>query len=562
MLRYTYRTFLLLVGLFFLVPIFSYAAQLQQISDKISTSVIGSNTTHQIEFVSTNEIPAGSEIRIRFNGNQAPFVFSSNFDYTNLDLSIDRGSGFEDYSLDSFSDSATSSAYLYPFGDGEIGIRLAYDEQFSVPSNSRIKINVGANPIDGYAILNPVSIGSHMLTISTRNPSDELIDTGKAMIATIPAINMTSRVVGKAPIITNGLPKGLIPGSTKKVFISAETNIPSFCRYSLTPNITYENMPAAQRMVSVNFNKLHSLIVNVTEGTTYTYYIRCFSKYGLEANTEDYKIEFEVGVTSIEYNPPPPPPGTQAGNNSGGGNMLEQSNLTITGYTFPGATVKILMDGKEFKTITADSQGNYSVTTEEIDRGTYTFAISSSKDGSRSAVYTTTIYMNGATRNNIGPVYLSPIITSKTQRVDLGAPLLIFGKAVPLYLVQAIMVNPKDPLKQPYSIASTTANGSGEWSLNIDTSKLAKGTFSVITQTIVPRQGNSQFSPEFLVGVGQKAEGDNKVRADINGDGKINIADLSIMLFSWKKSNASADINIDGIVNITDFSIMLSAWTG
>jgi hypothetical protein len=45
---------------------------------------------------------------------------------------------------------------------------------------------------------------------------------------------------------------------------------------------------------------------------------------------------------------------------------------------------------------------------------------------------------------------------------------------------------------------------------------------------------------------------------DLNGDGVVNILDLSILLSNYGKSVASADINGDGAVNIFDLSILLS----
>lgn len=49
--------------------------------------------------------------------------------------------------------------------------------------------------------------------------------------------------------------------------------------------------------------------------------------------------------------------------------------------------------------------------------------------------------------------------------------------------------------------------------------------------------------------------------ADINGDGKIGLADVSIMVFHVGKTNAAAvryDLNGDGKVNLTDLSILVS----
>src|SRR5581483_6609711 len=53
--------------------------------------------------------------------------------------------------------------------------------------------------------------------------------------------------------------------------------------------------------------------------------------------------------------------------------------------------------------------------------------------------------------------------------------------------------------------------------------------------------------------------------ADLNKDHRVNLTDLSILLFYWHTSaagNPCADINKDGTVNLVDFSIMLYQWTG
>ena len=49
---------------------------------------------------------------------------------------------------------------------------------------------------------------------------------------------------------------------------------------------------------------------------------------------------------------------------------------------------------------------------------------------------------------------------------------------------------------------------------------------------------------------------------DLNGDGKVNINDLSILLTKWGTNSQPADINKNGTVNIQDLSILLSHWTG
>ncbi len=52
--------------------------------------------------------------------------------------------------------------------------------------------------------------------------------------------------------------------------------------------------------------------------------------------------------------------------------------------------------------------------------------------------------------------------------------------------------------------------------------------------------------------------------SDLNGDSRVNITDLSILLSNWNKPNATkaqGDLNGDAKVNITDLSILLKDWT-
>lgn len=47
---------------------------------------------------------------------------------------------------------------------------------------------------------------------------------------------------------------------------------------------------------------------------------------------------------------------------------------------------------------------------------------------------------------------------------------------------------------------------------------------------------------------------------DLNGDGRINIRDLSILLSRWRSTNKTSDLNDDGRVDVRDLSILISRW--
>lgn len=47
---------------------------------------------------------------------------------------------------------------------------------------------------------------------------------------------------------------------------------------------------------------------------------------------------------------------------------------------------------------------------------------------------------------------------------------------------------------------------------------------------------------------------------DINGDGKVDVKDLSVLLVNWLQTGTVADLNKDGTVDVKDLSIILSNW--
>ena len=50
--------------------------------------------------------------------------------------------------------------------------------------------------------------------------------------------------------------------------------------------------------------------------------------------------------------------------------------------------------------------------------------------------------------------------------------------------------------------------------------------------------------------------------SDLNGDGHVDGADLTILLSAWGSDDPIADIDGDGIVGGADLTILLSDWTG
>jgi hypothetical protein len=50
-------------------------------------------------------------------------------------------------------------------------------------------------------------------------------------------------------------------------------------------------------------------------------------------------------------------------------------------------------------------------------------------------------------------------------------------------------------------------------------------------------------------------------KGDLNGDGKVEVMDLGILLSAWGRTDKPpADLNQDGIVDVVDLGILLSHW--
>jgi hypothetical protein len=47
---------------------------------------------------------------------------------------------------------------------------------------------------------------------------------------------------------------------------------------------------------------------------------------------------------------------------------------------------------------------------------------------------------------------------------------------------------------------------------------------------------------------------------DLNGDGTVNGADLTILLAAWGDGGGPADLNGDGTVNGADLTVLLANW--
>jgi cysteine-rich repeat protein len=268
-------------------------------------------------------------------------------------------------------------------------------------------------------------------------------------------------------------------------------------------------------------------------------------------------------ATSTTGSPPPPPPSGgsgQGGVSSGFVPVLQQTRVTIQGKGYPNSVVNILKDGQILGLANADTNANFSYETGAITPGPTTFGFwSNDSRGLRSVTFTTTFQVTQNAVTTVSNVYLPPTLDLRTKKIRLGEILDAFGSTAPNSKVSLYVDKEKSPR------ATGTSTSAGAWDFGFGSEDLenevfhtAKVMFESLGQGTAIKSGFSQLV-NFYVGEREVREPGS---ADLNGDGKVNLIDFSILLFNWGKSGTIADLNVDNTVNLTDLSIMLFAWTG
>ncbi len=558
-LRNAFLFFIFLLAI--LSPFKVFAGQLTYVSDTISTSDPFASTTHTIAFTTTNAIPPSGRIVVTPEGNAGSFFdVPATLNFQDIALSVSSGGPFISRTLASAQSVTEDGVSIVSGNSGSITILLASGVA-GINTTDIVQLRIGSTTY----IVSPSAQNSYRIRIGTYDASNTLLDSGTAMVAFITPVDVTNAAGNTVPPVrSNGLPTGLLPGSTVNVLVSFNTDVPALCKYATSTPVDFFAMASSTIFTTANNSTLHYVNISVAENQIFSFYIRCANE-SLITNSDDYLITFEVGVipnASSTPTPPAPPPGP-SGPGPGGGWFTKGGDVTLEGRTLPQGSLVILQDGKIVKEEQVSILGNFTNVFTQLERGTYTWGVYvKDPDGNRSATYNSTIYLIGGTNNIIAPIYLSPTIKAQKTTVSVGEQIVLSGYAIPVTPILAFFYKQGSALTGKIITATTTALGSGSWSLKIPTQDLVKGTYEVKVQSLVTTKDQSNFSPILYIGVGENPNPDFKLRADLNKDGKVNLIDFSILLFNWKTSDAIADINQDGTVSLIDFSIMLANWTG
>jgi len=171
MRRFSFLIFLLLFTLFSLN---CKADSLSYVSDRISDSAPNAQATHIINFTITTPVATSGKIVI--TPQPGAFFIPSDLDYSDLKFFVND----VEQTLGTTSSSGISGVEVATGSSGYITITLATD--LNLNSGDQVEVQIGTGQDKIY---NPDTNASYRITIETFDPSDNLLDTGTALIAIV-----------------------------------------------------------------------------------------------------------------------------------------------------------------------------------------------------------------------------------------------------------------------------------------------------------------------------------------------------------------------------------------
>jgi len=583
----------------------SEAKAMAQVSDRISLSWPDTGVSHTINFLTTAAIPPAGKIII--TPESGKFTIPAGFDYTDIDLATSSVSGgsFSDRVLASTSSAAADGVSTVASStSGSITITL--NSSYGIDNGVYVKIELGTNATYGGAgdkqIVNNNSIGSYGIVITAYSASDQMIKRAKVMIAIVEPVTMS---VEFSKIRSNAAPIGWLVYGTTETIMSLVTNYPAVCRYTTASGTLYADISNDFSYASsTQYYAYHTATISsLVNGEQYDYYVRCKDENGVSdevtlcvynegsspygsttmVSSIDYWFHFGISAQEGDEGEESGDPGGSGGGAGGGGGggggattgtgvgellpfppLPGTPSLLFQGWAYPSSYISVIKDGIEETREVAAVNASFNINIYDLTQGVYTFGLwAEDKDKRKSITESFTFYVKDGTKTEIYEIIIPPTIQLNKASVEPGEIIEVFGYSAPFSAIEAWMYPNKSNLTDLEIIKKqSVANDSGRWSIFFNTVDVVSGQYKIKAKTRIETVGESDFSYALDCGVGVEAGEGICQGADLNGDGKVNLTDFSILLYYWGTDDECADQNKDGTVNLTDFSIMMYYWTG
>lgn len=264
---------------------------------------------------------------------------------------------------------------------------------------------------------------------------------------------------------------------------------------------------------------------------------------------------------------PTPTPTPPSGGGGVGVPVLNPSVVNLSGFAYPFARVDILRDGQLIGITEADAFGFFSFTDSGLAGGNYGYGmIATDSDGKKSDIVIFFINVVSESTTALSGIVISPTISINKENLLPTDTLIVSGQSTPGATVN-IEISP-DGFGSD-SFYEVVAKGNGRYVLEVSLLRnIRPGIYSVKAKTELLSGEESIFSQKIAFGVGVPLEIRPKLpfrAVDFNGDERVNIVDLSILAFWYKRSvplGHFSDLKPDGVIDVADFSVLVFFWTG
>lgn len=241
------------------------------------------------------------------------------------------------------------------------------------------------------------------------------------------------------------------------------------------------------------------------------------------------------------------------------------TQVIFTGRAYPKSTITLLKDAQIAATAVADANADFQITLSGLSTGNYIFSVYAKDRQGKSSpllVFPKSI-VSGATIY-IRDIFIPPTIVVDKEEVKKGDNIAIFGQAAPNSEISLIVNSDKG--KEFFGKAKMDKDG--VYFYNFNTVLLEIGRYSVKSQaTLNGIISSVSKSVSFIVGtrnVPVEPLEKYPIRADLNNDYRVNLVDISILIYWFDKTPVPSrvDLNGDGKADLTDLSILAYYWTG
>lgn len=297
---------------------------------------------------------------------------------------------------------------------------------------------------------------------------------------------------------------------------------------------------------------------------------------GADSVGESVRMEVRVYTSTPTPEPTPTPTQTSGGGGGGGGSasipvttplLPAPAIVELKGTAYPYAVVSILRDAQLISEVKADGNGLFSSVDSGLAGGDYSYAISATDaEGRRSMLTYFTLNVVPRSVSNVVGIIVPPTVSANKNQLQPGEILEVSGQAAPGAAV-TVKILPSDIVQR------AAVQDDGKYIVKVETASLPAGLYKIAVNENLKEGGESVFSDIEKFGIGvpyEKREFEIPeigldYQPDYNRDGRINIVEVSIMLYWFNKPVPAGfflDLNGDGKVDIADFSILAYYWTG